>query len=240
MRWVEAMREGSDYRANLPHQCIHPVGHWYEFPNLLRNGLLADLIEEQPQLDYFLLHNVDTLGAALDETLLGNHIESGATFSVEVVRKQFGDHGGSLARVNGRARLVEGLALPGEEVEFGLSYYNSSTYWITIDRVLKVFGLRREQLRDEAVVEAAVRRTAQRVPSYITIKDVKKRWGRGQEDVYPVAQFERLWGDMTGLEEVRTAWFEVPRQRGQQLKEVGQLDTWLRDGSAAAIEKMLR
>jgi hypothetical protein len=28
----------------------------------------------------------------------------------------------------------------------------------------------------------------------VTLKDVKKRWGRGQEDAFPVAQFEKLWG----------------------------------------------
>lgn len=239
MRWVEHMREASDYRANLPHQCIHPVGHWYEIPNLLRNGLLARLLKEQPKLEYLLMHNVDTLGATLDEALLGNHIESGAAFTVEVVLKQFGDHGGSLARVDGKPRLVEGLALPSEEVEFGLSYYNASTYWITIDKMLRAFGLKRDQLSDTRAVDEAVRKTAQRVPSYITIKDVKKRWGRGQEDIYPVAQFEKLWGDMTALEEITCNYVEVPRRRGQQLKEVAQLDTWLRDGSAAAIEAAL-
>jgi hypothetical protein len=45
----------------------------------------------------------------------------------------------------------------------------------------------------------ATRRLAARMPSYITLKDVKKRWGKGQEDVFPVAQFEKLWGDMTSL-----------------------------------------
>ena len=40
------------------------------------------------------------------------------------------------------------------------------------------------------------------MPTYITLKDVKKRWGKGQEDVLPVAQFEKLWGDMTGLAEL--------------------------------------
>ncbi len=240
LRWVEQMREGSDYRANQPHQCIHPVGHWYEIPNLLRNGVLAKLLAERPQLDYLLMHNVDTLGAALDDTLLGTHIESGAAFTVEVVRKQFGDHGGSLARVNGRPRLVEGLALPSEEAELGLTYYNASTYWITIDAMLAAFGLKRENLSNTRLVEDSIRQTAQRVPSYITIKDVKMRWGRGQEDIYPVAQFERLWGDMTALEELQCAYVEVPRRRGQQLKEVSQLDTWLRDGSAAEIEALIR
>ena len=33
----------------------------------------------------------------------------------------------------------------------------------------------------------------------VTLKDVKKRWGHGQEDVFPVAQFDKLWGDMTAL-----------------------------------------
>ena len=32
---------GSDYTDNLPLQCLHPVGHWFEMPNLLRNGTLA-------------------------------------------------------------------------------------------------------------------------------------------------------------------------------------------------------
>ena len=45
----------------------------------------------------------------------------------------------------------------------------------------------------------AVGTLAARMPTYITLKDVKKRWGKGQEDVFPVAQFEKLWGDMTAL-----------------------------------------
>jgi hypothetical protein len=239
MRWVEQMGEANDYRANLDTQCIHPVGHWYEVPNMLLNGTLAKLLADYPKLAYLLLHNVDTLGASVDPVLLSAHIASGAAFTVEVVEKQFGDHGGSLAKIDGRLRLIESLALPSEEIEFGLSYYNSSTYWISIDPMLAAFGLRRGDLADAGKVQAAVRQTAQRVPSYITIKDVKKRWGRGQEDIYPVAQFERLWGDMTALDDLDCRYAVVSRLRGQQLKEVAQLDNWLRDGSAAAIERML-
>ena len=85
---------------------------------------------------------------------------------------------------------------------------------------------------------AAVRRLAGRVRTYITLKDVKKRWGHGQEDVYPVCQFEKLWGDMTALPEVDSGFVVVPRLRGQQLKEPAQLDGWLRDGSAAYVESL--
>jgi hypothetical protein len=69
------------------------------------------------------------------------------------------------------------------------------------------------------------------IPTYVTIKNVKHIWGSGQEDVYPVAQFEKLWGDMTGLQDLKTGYFAVPRFRGQQLKEPSQLDMLVTDGS---------
>ena len=76
------------------------------------------------------------------------------------------------------------------------------------------------------------------MPTYVTLKEVKKRWGHGQEDVYPVAQFEKLWGDMTALTGVTNAFALVPRQRGQQLKDQAQLDGWQRDGSAAHVASL--
>jgi hypothetical protein len=53
-----------------------------------------------------------------------------------------------------------------------------------------------------------------------------------------VAQFEKLWGGMTALPELRSQYVAVPRMRGQQLKTVDQLDGWLRDGSAAYVEDL--
>jgi hypothetical protein len=148
------------------------------------------------------------------------------------------DRGGGLARVNGRPRLVEGLAMPHEEDEFNLRYYNSMTTWINIDQLLKVFGLKRDELCDEEKINESVRKFAARMPTYITLKDVKKRWGHGQEDVFPVAQFEKLWGDMSTLPDVDCRFVVVPRSRGQQLKDPSQLDGWLRDGSAAYVEEL--
>ena len=239
LNWVRQMGEASDYVENLPSQCVHPVGHWYELPNLLRNGVLLRMLEENPALEYLFLHNIDTLGATAAPELLGQHIASGAAMTVEVIGRQYDDHGGGLALVNGRPRLVEGLCLPDERVEFALRFYNTGSYWITIDALLETFGLTRAALADDAAVNAAVRRMAHRMPSYITIKEVKKRWGRGQEDIFPVAQFERLWGDMTALEDFACAFVEVPRRRGQQLKDVAQLDPWVRDGSAADVERLI-
>ena len=158
--------------------------------------------------------------------------------TIEVITRRVEDRGGGLARVDGHLRLIEGMALPREEDEFKLSYYNSNSMWITIDRLLEVFGLERKDLGDSQQVAQAVRVVAARMPTYVTLKDVKKRWGHGQEDVFPVAQFEKLWGDMTGLPEMDCRFVVVPRMRGQQLKEQAQLDGWLRDGSAAYVEAL--
>lgn len=236
--WARSAGEASDYTDNLPWQCMHPVGHWYEIPNLLINGTLAAVLHRQPQLKYLMLHNIDTLGANLDAACLGTHITSEADLTFEVISRRLEDRGGGLARVDGKPRLVEGLAMPREEDEFRLSYYNSLTTWITIDRLLQHFGLNREDLSDRGKVEGAVRELGRRLPTYITLKDVKKRWGRGQEDVFPVSQFEKLWGDMTALPEVESRFVVVDTLRGQQLKDPAQLDGWLRDGSAAYVESL--
>ena len=236
--WAESARGGSDYTDNLPLQCLHPTGHWFEVPNLLRNGTLARLLADRPQLKYLMLHNVDTLGADVDPELLGLHIRRGACLTFEVIPRRIDDRGGGLARLDGRVRLVEGLAMPREEDEFRLRFYNSMTTWITIDRLLEAFELARSDLVDEPKVTAAIRRFSLRLPTYITLKDVKKRWGHGQEDVFPVAQFEKLWGDMTSLPQLSCQFVAVPRLRGQQLKDQAQLDIWVRDGSADYVDSL--
>jgi hypothetical protein len=233
--WARSLGEGADYTDNLPGQCLHPVGHWFEVANLLKNGVLAQLLSVQPQLRTLMVHNIDTLGATPDPAMLGWFRMTGATLGWEVMARRIEDHGGGLACVDGRVRIVEGLALPQEEDEFKLSYYNTNTCWIDLDRLLAVFGLGRGDLADPEKTAAAVRTVAARMPTYVTLKEVKKRWGQGQEDVYPVAQFEKLWGDMTGLAECSNAFALVPRARGQQLKDQAQLDGWQRDGSAAAV-----
>jgi hypothetical protein len=244
--WAEAAGEGADYTDNVPLQCLHPVGHWYEIPNLFKNGVLAALLRAQPSLQYLMVHNIDALGTDADPGVLGWVAQNGAAFTAEVITRSIEDRGGGLARVDGRVRLVEGLAMPREEDEFGLSYYNSNTSWLHIDRLLATFGLTRETIlaasdsdsAAEEMITAGTRAVAARMPTYITLKEVKKRWGHGQEDIFPVAQFEKLWGDMTALEEMKCRYIAVPRMRGQNLKDQAQLDGWLRDGSAAYVETL--
>lgn len=55
---------------------------------------------------------------------------------------------------------------------------------------------------DDAQLAKAVRSVAHRIPTHVTIKDVKYRWGHGQEDIYPVTQIEKLWTDITALTDI--------------------------------------
>ena len=232
LEWARSKDEGSDYTDNVPIQRFTPPGHFYEVPTMLRNGILARLLAERPNLTWLMAHNIDSLGANVDPGVLGLAIRAGKTLTFEVVPRRIDDRGGGLARVGGRLRLLEGLAQPREDTEFRLRYYNTLTSWIHIDSLLSAFGLTRSDLTgDPAKVASGVRSVAGRLPTYVTIKDVKRRWGHGQEDILPVAQFEKLWGDLASLPDLPCAFLAVDRRRGVQLKDAAQLDPWANDGT---------
>ena len=121
MGWAESNGEGSDYIDNSPKQCLSPIGHWYEVPNLILNGTLSKMLRDRPQLKTLMLHNIDTIGADVDAGVLGKFLESSSTLAFEVVPRCIDDMGGGLCRVDGKPRLVEGLALPSEEDELKFS-----------------------------------------------------------------------------------------------------------------------
>lgn len=238
--WAKNKGEAGDYIENISQQRLSPLGHWYEFPNMLRNGLLAKLLKAHPNLENIMLHNIDTLGTNVSSEALSYHINSENALTFEVIPRHVDDRGGGLARINGKIRLLEGLAQPHDDDELSLSYYNTLTTWINIDKLLSLFGLQRNNIDkiDDKDITEAVRRIARRMPSYVTVKEVKYRWGHGQEDIYPVAQIEKLWGHMSALPDLQCGYLVVPRSRGQQLKDPAQLDGWVSDGSKDYIASL--
>ena len=239
MGWAKGRGEAGDYTDNVASQRFSPLGHWYEVSNMMRNGVLGRMLSNHPQLKTLMLHNIDTLGADLNPVALGYHLKNKKALTFEVVPRHIDDRGGGLARVNGKLRLLEGLAQPNEQDESKLSYYNTMTTWINIDGLLNIFGLTREELiAGGEKIDEAVRNMARRMPTYVTIKEVKYRWGHAQEDIYPVAQIEKLWSDMTALPGIECGYLAVPRKRGQQMKDVAQLDAWLQDGSQKHIAEL--
>jgi hypothetical protein len=112
IQWAQSAGEGSDYTDNVPMQCLHPVGHWYEIANLLRNGTLPTPARDAPATELSDGAQYRHGGADVDPAILGHHIHSGAALTTEVIARHIEDRGGGLARVDGRTRLIEGLALP--------------------------------------------------------------------------------------------------------------------------------
>jgi hypothetical protein len=53
-----------------------------------------------------------------------------------------------------------------------------------------------------------------------------------------VAQFEKLWGDLSSLPDLSCAFLAVDRLRGQQLKDMAQLDPWANDGSMEHVRSL--
>jgi UDP-N-acetylglucosamine pyrophosphorylase/galactokinase/mevalonate kinase-like predicted kinase len=238
IEWARVRGQGEDYTENQPILRFNPPGHWYEIPNLIKNGVLAHIIGKNPNLKYLFCHNIDTAGAYIEPALLGMHIAEESCLTFEVIPKLIEDKGGGLAKINGHIQILEGLAFPRKEDEYMLSYYNTLTNWITIDSLLECFHLDRTMLegnkthsQQRRAISEAIRSVERKIPTYITLKNVKQLRSSGHEDLYPVAQFEKLWGDMSGLRNLKAGYVAVPRLRGQQLKEPSQLDRWFIDGS---------
>ena len=99
---------------------------------------------------------------------------------------------------------------------------------------MSLLGLDREAVlgNSQERMERAVRILAERMPTYLTIKEVKRRAAGGQHATYPVAQVERLWGDLTTLPEYHCGYLLVERQRGRQLKSPAELDEWFTQAAA--------
>ena len=238
--WAAQAGEGSDYTDNLPMQCLHPVGHWYEVPNLLRNGVLPRLLAERPHLKYLLVHNIDTAGADVDAGAAGPaHRE-----------RRGADHGGDRAPsgrsrrrpgAGGRRRAAGGRpgAAATRRLESRLSYYNSATYWIDIDRLLAVFGLTRDDLADDGTGERGRARAGGAHADLHHAQGREEALGQGPgRRLSGGAIREALGRHDRAARSATAASSSVPRLRGQQLKEPAQLDGWLRDGSAAYTDSL--
>ena len=167
INWAKSCGEGSEYRDNSPSQCLSPVGHWYEFSNLLLNGTLAKMLRDRPQLQTLMLHNIDKIGVDVNTNILGKFLESKSTLAYEVVPRRIDDMGGGLFRVNGKPLLVESLALPTDEDELKFSYYNSLTTWIDIDKLLTQFGLSRHDILESTEIIPQAINEYSKSPSYL-------------------------------------------------------------------------
>jgi hypothetical protein len=121
------------------------------------------------------------------------------------------------------------------------------TCWISLDRFLDFLGVTRAEARDAAKNPRARKRVARalwrienRLPTCVTLKQAREADAGGRVGTVPVAQCEKLWGDLTSFPDLSAAFIAVERKRGQQLKDPDLLDHWLRDGSKEHLLKLCR
>lgn len=132
-------QEGNPFLdANGAHSPYAP-GHG-DFSIALRaSGELARLRAAGVKL--ITLSNIDNLGARLDPTVLGMHIEGGCPMTVEVVHRSKADTGGAPARVGGRLMLVEGFRFPPEFAPATISVFNTNSFVFDLDALDAEFPL---------------------------------------------------------------------------------------------------
>lgn len=87
---------------------LYPLGHGDVGPALIESGIL----EQEPNVKWIYVCNVDNVMSAPYEGLVGYHIRHGASVTCEVVDRHPGDAGGVLAFVNGRLQIAEDWRLP--------------------------------------------------------------------------------------------------------------------------------
>jgi UTP--glucose-1-phosphate uridylyltransferase len=185
----------------------NPPGHGDVFTALNTSGMLKHLLENGIQ--YAFIHNLDNLGAAMEESLLGYFAENGFSFMMEVAEKTPADiKGGHLARHhNGRLLLREAAQCPREEIaafqditRYG--FFNTNNIWINLGSLKTLFE----------------NETSIHLPMILNPKTVDPR----NKTSPPVFQIETAMGAAISLFDDTTA-VRVPRSRFFPVKSCNDL-----------------
>jgi UTP--glucose-1-phosphate uridylyltransferase len=185
----------------------NPPGHGDVFTALNTSGMLKHLLENGIQ--YAFIHNLDNLGARMEESLLGYFAEHGFAFMMEVAEKTPADiKGGHLARhQNGRLLLREAAQCPRDEIaafqditRYG--FFNTNNIWINLESLKTLFE------KEHTI----------RLPMILNPKTVDPR----NESSPPVFQIETAMGAAISLFDDTTA-VRVPRSRFFPVKSCNDL-----------------
>ncbi|MGD8739091.1 MAG: UTP--glucose-1-phosphate uridylyltransferase [Desulfobacterales bacterium] len=185
----------------------NPPGHGDVFTALKTSGMLKHLLENGIQ--YAFIHNLDNLGARMEESLLGYFVEHGFPFMMEVAEKTPADiKGGHLARHhNGRLILREAAQCPRDEIAAfqditRYRFFNTNNIWINLESLKALFE----------------KENTARLPMILNPKTVDPR----NESSPPVFQIETAMGAAISLFKNSTA-VRVPRSRFFPVKSCNDL-----------------
>ncbi len=163
--------EGKLYRDPHGRHSLFAPGHGDIFDVLANAPAFKAFVKGGGK--YVLASNVDNLAATLTPKIVGLHIMSKKTLTVEVAPKEPGDQGGAPAWVDGKLQIVEGFRFPAEFNQDDIPVFNCNTFMIDAARVRADYPL--EWFRADKKVDG------------------------GQ----PVVQFERLMGQASAFEDAQ-------------------------------------
>lgn len=106
---------------------------------LRRSGVLAKLLSQG--VTHIYMSNVDNLAATLDPAIIGAHIQSGQSISVECADKAKGDKGGAPARVDNVLQVVEGFRFPKDFDQDSIPVFSTNSFVIDAAAIDRDFDL---------------------------------------------------------------------------------------------------
>jgi len=126
---VRVRPQGEIYRSRQGALSLYASGHGDVFEVLAQSPEFAGFRAAGGR--YAMISNVDNLAATLDPLIIGAHIESKKSVTMEVAPRQHGDRGGAPAWYNDRLQIIEGFRFPRDFDHEALPYFNTNT--ATID-----------------------------------------------------------------------------------------------------------
>lgn len=137
----------------------HAPGHGDFFRCIRRSGVLAELSKRG--VKYVLFSNVDNLGATVDPSIVGHHIQAGRPMSAEVTQKQrtasgAWDKGGAPAYVDGHLELVEGFRFPPDFAQESLPDFSTNNMVFSVDGIDRELPLARHVVKKKVDGRTAV------------------------------------------------------------------------------------
>ncbi|MEW6558139.1 MAG: UTP--glucose-1-phosphate uridylyltransferase, partial [Elusimicrobiota bacterium] len=118
--------DGSYFISEKETEMYYGPGHGDFVFAFSQSGHLSNFIKTGGK--YLWYSNVDNLGASVEETILGYHIDKETEMTVELAQKYHGDKGGAPAVVDGHLEIVEQFKFPPDFNQDSISVFNTATY----------------------------------------------------------------------------------------------------------------
>ncbi len=125
---VRRRPDGSVFRDREGNVSSHACGHGDVVDAVRDAGVLARFLDRGGE--HVMIANIDNLGAALDDVVLGWHLAHGAPLTCEVVDAA-GDRGGLPVRWNGRPVILEEFRVPAAFDRSLVKVFNTNTFTVS-------------------------------------------------------------------------------------------------------------